>query len=56
MLIGIGNEALIAGIVVVPLAICFALYALARYQWRAHHLRQHKASGYDDRVGPICLM
>ena len=45
----------IYGFIVLPVAICFCLYALFMYVRRSAMLRNRVPGPYEDRVGPVVL-
>eukprot|EP01124_Arcella_intermedia_P010199 TRINITY_DN1672_c0_g1_i1.p1 TRINITY_DN1672_c0_g1~~TRINITY_DN1672_c0_g1_i1.p1 ORF type:complete len:972 (+),score=260.36 TRINITY_DN1672_c0_g1_i1:160-2916(+) len=57
-LIGLGdNSARLSGLIILPIALCFALYALVMYHIRRTSIREHKPSpAYDDKIGPYVLV
>jgi uncharacterized membrane protein YidH (DUF202 family) len=57
-LIGLGNNpARISGVILLPIAIFFALYALVMYHFRRTSIRDHKpTSTYDDKFGPYAIV
>eukprot|EP00127_Corallochytrium_limacisporum_P004502 Clim_evm2s166 gene=Clim_evmTU2s166 len=50
------RTAMIAGIILVPLAMVFIFYSLVIYFWRAKMINERSAGPYDDRIGPIMLV
>lgn len=43
------------GIILLPVALMFALYALHTYTWRAAKIRTREQARWDDPMGPVLL-
>ena len=43
------------GIILLPVSLIFALYALYTYTWRAEKIRTREATRWDDPMGPVLL-
>jgi hypothetical protein len=43
------------GIILLPVSLLFALYALYTYTWRADKIRTREQARWDDPMGPVLL-
>ena len=45
----------LVGLVLIPTAVVFVMYAIWVFTWRAEKIRKRVDYNYDDRVGPLVL-
>eukprot|EP01123_Difflugia_compressa_P011221 TRINITY_DN4407_c0_g1_i1.p1 TRINITY_DN4407_c0_g1~~TRINITY_DN4407_c0_g1_i1.p1 ORF type:complete len:450 (-),score=77.67 TRINITY_DN4407_c0_g1_i1:17-1222(-) len=57
-LIGLGEDsARLSGLILLPIALCFAIYSMVMYHIRRSSIKEHKQTpAYDDKFGPYILV